>query len=500
MTAASLKARFEAAEPFAGGAPAELAPIKASPFRWPEPSKLPRRPWVWGRWLLRETVTAIVAPGGVGKSSFVASMILSLASGQQDVLGKTVWGGPKTVWYWNLEDGLAELELQLSAAALFHRIGQAQCGERVFLDSGPEGQELCIAVEDRDGFSIAVPVVEALVAELLAREIDVLVVDPFVSSHGVSENDNVAIDAVAKTWARIAKRANCAIVLVHHSKKLAGEKVTAESSRGASALVSAARVTLVLNRMDRQEARDLFGISDDAERRRLFTVQDDKSNRAPAAEAEWFRIASQDVGNSRGADDPYGEYGDNVGVVIRWTPPDAFDGLTTDHLLRVQKRVADGAWKESVQANDWVGFAVAEALGLDAGKGEGTDRKRISRLIGTWIATGALVVVKRRDPAKREEKPYVEVGAWADQTGAPLTQGGAVQVGQGGAPAAPRPTSPLIGEVGGAPGAKAYNKVGQSGGAYVAGNPALGPVGGRSKLILAPGETGEEPLPGWRTE
>src|SRR3546814_8795977 len=70
---------------------------------------------------------------------------------------------------------------------------------------------------------------------LLARQIDVLTVDPLVSSHGLSdENDNSAMDMVAKQWGRIAKAANCAVVLVHHSKKLNGADVTMESSRGAS--------------------------------------------------------------------------------------------------------------------------------------------------------------------------------------------------------------------------------------------------------------------------
>lgn len=501
MSAASMQSRFDDAHPFApvpftnNGRPVEpTVSIKASPFRWPDARTLPRRPWVWGRWLLRETVTAIVAPGGVGKSSFVASMMLALASGRQDILGKTSWGGPKTVWYWNLEDSLSELEMQLTAAALFHDVSAVECDSRIFVDSGPEGAELCIALEGEAGFQVAVPVVDALVAELIARKVDVLVIDPFVSSHSVNENDNGAIDAVAKTWARIAKRANCAIVLVHHSRKLGGEKVSAESARGGSSLIAAARVTLVLNRMDSREAEQ-FGITDEGERRRLFTVQDDKSNRAPAADAEWFRIASQDVGNSTGPDDPYGEKGDNVGVVIRWTPPDAFEGLTADHLLKVQRRIDDGAWKESVQAKDWVGFAVADALGLDASKADNSDRKRIGRLIRTWISNGALVVVNRRDPVKREEKPFVEVGRWADDASAPLTQGGAHEVGQGGAARAPRPTSPPLGEVGGAGAAKACVKVGQSraGSAetrvvFPGGNPAFRP-------ILAPGETGHEPLP-----
>jgi hypothetical protein len=499
MNAASIQARFEAAPPFVAHAAVDPVKIRASPFRWPDPRTLPRRPWVWGRWLLLGTVSAIVAPGGVGKSSFVASMLLSLASGRQEILGKTVWAGPKRVWYWNLEDGRDELEMQLVAASMFHGVGQDACADRIFLDSGPEGAELCIAVEERDGYRIAVPVVEALIAELQARKIDVLVVDPFVSSHGVSENDNSAIDAVVKTWAAIAKRAGCSVVLVHHSKKLGAEKVTAESSRGASALVSAARVTLVLNRMDVAEAKR-FGIVEDKERRRLFTVQDDKANRAPAEDAQWFRLASQNVDNSTGQDDPFGEDGDSVGVVTRWTPPDAFENVTVEHLRAVQALVAGGSYKENHQAADWVGKAVADVLGISPDKDATADRAKINALLRTWFGTGALVVVERRDPEKREMKKYVEVGTPAED-GAPPPSGGAGHSGAGRAPTAPRPTCPPLGAGGGAGGAKTSTAVGQGTADYVAGNPALGAPRDfsrwdRATPILAPGETGNEPIPG----
>ena len=419
MNAASFRERFEAAEPFASSPAAAPVTIAASPFRWPDHRTLPRRPWVWGRWLLLGTVTAFVAPGGVGKSSFVASMLLSLASGRDEILGKTVWNGPKRVWYWNLEDGLDELEMQLVAASLFHRVGREACGDRVFLDSGPEGAELRIAVESREGFQIAVPVIDALLAELMRRKIDVLVVDPFVSSHGVSENDNGAIDAVVKTWARIAKRAGCSVVLVHHTKKLGGEKVTAEASRGAGSLVAAARVTLVFNRMDKDEAQR-FGIVEDKERRRLFTVQDDKANRAPAEDAQWFRLASQDIANSTGQDDPYGEEGDSVGVVTRWTPPDAFEGITVDHLQRVQQLVAAGEYKAHHSAANWVGLAVAEVLGVDGH--DPAHRSRIVRMLASWVASGALRIEERKD-GNRQMKKFMVVGREADDMSATPTTG-----------------------------------------------------------------------------
>lgn len=494
MNATSLQARFDAAEPFAGSPATEPVKITASPFRWPDHRSLPRRPWVWGRWLLLSTVSAIVAPGGVGKSSFVASMLLSLASGRADILGKTVWAGPKRVWYWNLEDGLAELEMQLVAAAMFHRVTQDACGDRIYLDSGPEGAELKIAVEDRDGYRIAIPMVEALVAELIARKIDVLIVDPFVSSHSVSENDNGAIDAVVKTWASIAKRAGCAIVLVHHSKKLGAEKVTAESSRGASALVSAARVTLVLNRMDPAEAQR-FGIVEDKERRRLFTVQDDKANRAPAEDAQWFRLASQNVENSTGQDDPFGEEGDSVGVVTRWSPPDAFDGVTADHLYQVQQRIETGQWRADVQAKEWVGKAVADVMGLSADSENRADRAKINALLRAWVASGALVKVEGKD-SKSMPRTFVEVGEWAVQGAAPTSTPKVWNGVEGGEPSSPHHTSSPMGEVVGKRGLDAGNEVWKS-------NPALGRAGRPAPdfsrwekrtggMILAPGEGGDD--------
>ncbi|MBW6528722.1 helicase RepA family protein [Sphingomonas sp. RHCKR7] len=466
MSAASIRRQFDAAQ-VVGPVAAEALAIKATPFRWPDHRTLPRRPWVWGRWLLRSTVSAIVAPGGVGKSSFVASMLLSLASGREDILGKTVWAGSKRVWYWNLEDSLAELEMQLVAAAMFHRVDQAACGDRIHLDSGPDGAGLCIAIEGREGYAIAVPVVEALVAELLSRQIDVLVIDPFVSSHGVSENDNVAIDAVAKAWARIAKRANCSVVLVHHSKKLGSEKVTAESSRGASALVSAARVTLVLNRMDKDEAKACL-ITEERERRRLFTVLDDKANRAPATDAEWFRIASQDVGNAEGPDDPFGADGDNVGVVTRWSPPDAFEGISTDHLRRVQEAVAAGSWRKDGQAKDWVGKAVADVLGLDLSNDK--DKARVREMLKQWHRNGALDEETRKD-GKGNDRPFVIVGRRVDDHSSPHHP----QVGSGGevGTATPHHHRPIKGRGGGGDGGYREGKEGEEGGEAPR-NPALG--------------------------
>lgn len=411
--------------------------VAATPYAWRDPSSIPPRAFVYGTWLLRGTVTAVVAPGGIGKTTLLTGTALSLVT-DRELHGKKVWGGPLRVWIWNLEDDLDELARAIQGAALRFGITEEDVLGRLYVDSALDGAELTTAIEEEGEFKLLAPVFDAIVAELKARGIDVLIIDPFVSSHSVDENANSKIDKIVKAWARVAKAADVAIVLVHHARKTAGTKVTAETSRGASALVNACRAALVLNRMEEHEAERL-GIEGDDERRRYFTVQDDKHNRAPPEKAAWFRLASVKLDNGRD-DAP----GDSVGVAEPWSPPDAFAGMTGDHLYRVQLALAEGEHREDYQSPAWAGVAVAGVLKLD--HTAKADRIRIRKLIETWVAEGALQVVERPD-RKRNMRRWIEVGRWANDTSAPPRNG---EAGQGGAePSRKRPTTPPPPEGGG---------------------------------------------------
>lgn len=147
-----------------------------------------------------------------------------------------------------------------------------------------------------------------------------------------------------------------------------------------------------------------------------------KSNRAPAEAAFWFKLVSVNLGNGEGL-----HPGDSVGAAIRWTPPDPFDGLSVRDLYNVQQVIAAGDYAESVQAKDWAGFAVAEALGLDA---EDVQHKaRIKSLLRTWIGTGALAIDRRHDAKKGRDKPFIIVGDPIDPASLPTLKSG---VGTGG--------------------------------------------------------------------
>jgi hypothetical protein len=379
--------------------------IRATPYEWRDPASIPLRPWVYGRWFLRGTVACLVAPGGVGKSTLIAGTALAMAIGRA-LLGKTVWDGPKRVWLWNLEDSKDELDRSIQATAKHFGICRVEIEGRLFVDSAMEGAGLCTAVELNGNFKLLAPVYDALTAELIDRGVDMLVVDPFVSSHEVEENANSKIDKIAKAWGRVAQDANCVIVLVHHTSKAGAGDVTALSARGAVALINAARSALVINRMDSEQA-DRFGIPAD-ERRRYFNVQDDKHNRAPAEKADWYRLASVELGNGDGV-----KPSDSVGVAEPWSPPDPFDDVTSSHLLMVQQAISAGEFREDAQATAWAGNAVAQVLNLDVNTK--SDKARIKQLLAAWIKEGALQVVTRPD-TKSMARKWIEVGRWLTNT------------------------------------------------------------------------------------
>lgn len=399
---------------------ASASRVEATSYQWRDPAAIPTRDWIYGRQILRGHVGATIAPGAAGKTILLAGMALAMATGWP-LLGKTIWGGPKRVWLWNLEDSGEEMARIIQAACKHWNIGNVDLADRLFVDSALDGARFKVAVSSgAAGLTIDHGLVNDLVAELGDRKIDFLSLDPFVSAHAVNESDNMEIDAVTKELAGVAKAANCAINLSHHTSKSGATDTTALSARGAVALINACRSALTINRMSEEEA-SRYGIEGE-DRRRYFRAYDDKNNRSPpASDCDWYQMISVNLENGgAGA-------GDSVGVVVPWSPPDPFDGLTGDHLLRVQLAVHGGRWRDHHASDEWVGHAVAAALGLDAGE---KDRSRILQLIKTWKREGALKVVEGKDERRKLVK-FVEVGRWQNDTSAPPGITGAEQGGAG---------------------------------------------------------------------
>lgn len=382
-----------------GSAGGEQKParITAAPYKRVDPASIPLRDWLYGFLLVRQFVTATVSPGGVGKSSLIAVEALAMASGKP-LLGITPRKRLK-VWLWNLEDPQIETQRKIEAAALHYGLTPEDTDGYLFVNSGRD-TPLVTATTTRNGAMIIRPVIDNLVEELIANEIDVLKIDPFVSSHAVPENDNTFQDMIVKEWGRVADRAKCAIELVDHTRKATNgdSEVTTESSRGAKAKTDACRVVRVVNRMSEQEA-DRAGVEN---HRLYFRCYNDKSNLAPPADtSEWFKLEGVDLGNG-----PLNGPGDSVGVVTCWSWPQALDGVTGRNVEAVFDKIRTGRWRESHQARDWVGLAVSQVMNIDYSTKTG--KARIREMVKAWIASGALVIVDGKDE-KGVTRPYIEV-------------------------------------------------------------------------------------------
>jgi AAA domain len=97
----------------------------------------------------------------------------------------------------SLEDGPDELRRRLLAARLHHRVEQRELRGWLFIDALGRADGKLMTVDQHNR-----PMLGALATKLTrtitARKIDIVMLDPFIKSHGIAENDNSGIDEVAQ--------------------------------------------------------------------------------------------------------------------------------------------------------------------------------------------------------------------------------------------------------------------------------------------------------------
>ena len=289
----------------------------ADPMEYPEPQKtqviakrlirseinlraITPRQWILGTRYIRQFVTLLVAPGGGSKSTLAMTELISVALGRELTGAKVHVQGP--VWIMNSEDPEDEVNRRLRAIMDHFKIDVDADYPDIHV-SGSEF-EFCLAYEDKKGRVVinhdAVEPIENYIRE---HGIVLWTLDPWVRAHQISENDNTGIDALVKVVAGICRRTNSACSIVHHTRKGSDVAGNMDAIRGASALVSAARIADTLTVMSEKEAKKL-GLDD---RKRKFFVRIDgaKANlRPPAEETTWFERV-----------DVLLETGDHIGVL-----------------------------------------------------------------------------------------------------------------------------------------------------------------------------------------
>ncbi len=388
----------------------EAAPLGAEPARLPPPASIPPREWLYGTRLVRRFVSVLVSPGGVGKSALAMGIAVAMAAGR-GFLGERVHHSVPA-WVLNLEDPLEELDRRLAALLIRHSVPEDAVRDRLFLHSG-RVRRLSMARIGADG-TVEHPDQAAVVAAARLRGIGLIIVDPFVKSHGLDENSNPHMDAAATAWAEVAEATGAAVLLVHHVRKGSAASGPArpdvESARGGKALTDAARAAFLLGAMTPEEA-DQLGVRS-SERWRHIRLDDAKANLAPRADtARWFRLESVALGNAT-KDYPAG---DQVVAVVPWVPRTPWSMLSAADCNRALDQIAAGpgsppgsagglrfsAKRGGMGAERWAGHVLTDHFGLTP--------SQAAEVIAAWLRNGLLREVGYRDPVQRKTRTGVEV-------------------------------------------------------------------------------------------
>lgn len=354
-----------------------MRPLPLHPFAIPRPVDIRPRPWLLGYWLMRGAVTIIAAPGGTGKTSLLTGMILSCATGR-DLLGANPLK-PLKVAFLGLEESAEEMQRRFAAAMLHHQITDEDIGGRLHYLDGKQ-HAFSAAAMDPNGNVALSPDMDRLVFSLIGMQCDVLFADPLALAHQVPENDNGAMAQVMGFFSLLGQTCNCAVLLVHHTRKgaIAGDP---DSIRGAGALVNHARIALGMAGMSEDEAQ-VFGVTPE-DRKRLTRLDDLKMNySSKAGEAKWIKLESVKLGNET----PEYPYGDSVQVATVWEPPAALADLTYDTANQILDEIDAGKEGErySTQRNTKL---PAHKLVQDIMAMHGFDKSDswCRQLIGKWL-------------------------------------------------------------------------------------------------------------------
>ncbi len=335
-------------------------PIVATPFNAARARATPPRDWLNGYHLCRGYISGTVAPGGGSKTSLVLVESVAMAL-QLDLLGTGMkYYRPLNIWYWNGEDSQSETDRRLLAIVRYfgrerfenmtvdQKLTVQAQGEKplfdfglddlkghLWTDSGRDTPIRLAKMKDREAMCVEI-VYDELIYQCRQNKIDALVIDPFVSSHSLpNENDNAAVDLLMKEqgWGGIVQAADIGVEHVHHSRKVKGEReIGSADARGASAQNYGWRDGRVLNFMSDFHG-DQFKIPQ-AERWRYFQVDSDTPRMSARQDAQWRKLVSMDLGNT----DEHGR-SDNVGVVTGWTPPVAVEFAEDDERNALVDRI-----------------------------------------------------------------------------------------------------------------------------------------------------------------
>jgi hypothetical protein len=353
----------------------------------------PPRGWLLGNTFCRKFMSSLLGDGGVGKTAVRYAQALSSATGRE-LTGEHIFQRCRVLII-SLEDDDEELKRRIFAAALYHKIDLADLKGWLFL-AAPGSSRGKLMTLDKAGRAVRGTLADTIEATIIKRKIDLVIIDPFVKSHSVEENQNSIIDDVAQILTELAATHNLAVDSPHHTSKGVADPGNADRGRGASSMKDAARLVYTLTPMSVDEAK-AFGI-DEGDRKQFVRVDSGKVNITKnLAAARWFRIVGVPLGN---ATDLYPN-GDEVQTVEPWTPPATWADLSSPLLNRMLDDI-DAGLEDGNRYSDGPNVDDRAAWQVVRKHAPAKTEAQAREIIKTWVKNGLLMVEQYENPRTRK--------------------------------------------------------------------------------------------------
>ena len=353
----------------------------------------PPRGWLLGNTFCRGFVSSLIGDGGVGKTALRYLQYLALAT-NRPFTGEHVFQRSRVLIV-SLEDDADELRRRVLAARLHYNIPLSELDGWLFL-AAPGAAAGKLKSMNEKGQIIDGQLKARLEAAIAGHRIDLVALDPFVKSHTIEENANMAIDTVAQLLSDLAAKHNIAVDVPHHISKGAGEPGNAQRARGASSLIDAVRLAYTLTPMNPDEAKS-FNVPED-QRRQYVRLDRAKINLARSGgPANWFKLVGVALGNGT---ELYPS-GDEVQTVEPWSPPDTWaetdDALLNRILSEIDAGMPDGTfYSAGPKASTRAAWSVICKFAPQKSEAQAREMIRV------WIKNGLLVERDYDNPATRK--------------------------------------------------------------------------------------------------
>ena len=339
------------------------------------------RQWLLGNLLMRENITMLSSPGGIGKTTTAILMALAVITGRDDLLNQHVFEKGK-VWIVTGEDDEIEIMRRLRAACIANGLREEDVFPHIVI-TACRSRPLVLAVADGDGHPMLGPDAAKFEQIIEKHHFGLVILDPLVKTHRLNENNNTAMDFLSTLLNGICYRTGCAMLVSHHSRKANGDDGTSRDQvRGASSLVDSARINLVVRPMTKAEGERYEIPPDDLDT--YLRVVDVKRNLARAGKGLWIELKAEPIGNDKV--DPRYPVGDIVQAGVAWRPPSLLGDVTRQEIDAVFARLREGPEGESAfSPNPQAGEAWAGEVLIQLAR---RSRIQATQIIAEWHRTG----------------------------------------------------------------------------------------------------------------